>query len=138
MANILPAQFGKCIQIPNLNKNIDIADNFIEIDKYSCNSPNKIVFIGITDFIPGILKINSTKITKNFIIKHFWIKKHFAGVYIDKNSQTGVLSIKLSKKYAIKFIFYTTNYRDIIHLARELNFKEIKNNLEKKEIKETL
>jgi hypothetical protein len=139
-ADILPTFFSKCISIKSTNFEIPmIKDNFIEIKKYSCNiKSNKIIFIGVTKTLPGVLKIRNNINNKDFLLKHVWIKRHFSALYIDKYSKTGSFTIQITKTNAIKFIFHTTNYKEIFHLSRKLNFKKIKEAILNKEIENTL
>jgi hypothetical protein len=139
-ADILPFEFSSCIAIKtNKDSSIGLDDNFIELKKYSCSrKTNKIIFIGITKSLPGVLKIRTKANTPDFLLKHVWIKRHLTAIYIDKKSKTGTLTIKLTKENALKIIFYTTYYREIIHLARKLDFEKIKKEIEKEKLKEAL
>ncbi len=124
---VLPKEFGKCIELRYFdvqNSPIPLNDFFLVIKKYNCE--NKIIYIGVEERIPGILKLNVNKNSKDFLIKHLKIKGFDAAIYIDKNLQKGVIAIKLNNKYALKILFNGTDYKSIIEIIKKLNLKKIK------------
>jgi hypothetical protein len=125
--NVLPKNFGECVELGYFhiqNPPIPLNDYMIVIKKYDCN--NNIVYIGIEDRIPGILKINEDKDSKDFLIKHCKINGFDAAVYIDKGLEKGVLAIKLNNKYALKVLFNSTDYKSVINIIKKLDLNKIK------------
>jgi len=125
--NILPKNFGECVELGYFdikNPPIPLNDYMVIIKKYDCN--NNIIYIGIEDRIPGILKIKEDKNSKDFLIKHLKINGYEAAVYIDKGLQKGVLAIKLNNKYTLKVLFNSTDYSSIINLIKKIDLNKIK------------
>jgi hypothetical protein len=128
--NVLPKNFGKCVELGYFNIQnplIPLNDYMIVIKKYDCN--NNILYIGIEDRIPGILKIKEDKNSKDFLIKHCKINGFDAAVYIDKGLKKGVLAIKLNNKYTLKVLFNSTDYKSIINLIKKIDLNKIKKKL---------
>jgi hypothetical protein len=124
---ILPKNFGECVQLGYFdiqNPPISLNDFFLVIKKYDCN--NKIIYLGIEDRIPGILKLNVNNDTKDFLLKHFKINGFDAAVYIDKNLKEGVIAIKLTDKYALKVLFNGTDYKSVVDIIKNLDLEKIK------------
>jgi hypothetical protein len=125
--SILPTSFGNCTQISFFNKfntPLPINDYLLSIKKYSC--VNNIIYIGMEDRIPGILKLNINNNSAHFLLKHLKIQNLPAAVYIDKNLHKGVIAIKLNNKKTLKIIFNGTDYKKILKEIKPLNIKEIK------------
>jgi len=126
--DVLPQNFGQCVGISYFtpqNAPIPLKDNYLDIKKYDCN--NDIIYIGIEDQIPGILKLNVNNNTKDFLLEHFKINGYQAAVYIDKGLKKGVIAVKLNNKYALKLLFNGTDYKKSLIYLQNLNFKEIEN-----------
>ncbi|WP_456479710.1 hypothetical protein [Nautilia sp.] len=123
--NILPAQFGNCTQISFFNKYnapIAINDYMQIIKKYSCGS--NILYIGIEDRIPGILKLSTDKNTNDFLLKYFALQNYPAAVYVDKRFQKGVIAVQLDNNKALKVLFYGTDYKQALSDIKKLNIKK--------------
>jgi hypothetical protein len=128
--SILPANFSECTEITFFNKYntpLPINDNMQIIKKYSCD--NHIIYIGIEDNIPGILKLKVNSDTKNFLLKHTKIQGFECAIYIDKTLQKSVIAIKLNNKKALKILFYGSDYQNILNYVKNLNLKKIKREL---------
>ena len=128
--SILPKNFGECIQLGYFdikNRPVPLKDYLLVVKKYDCN--NKIIYIGIEDRIPGILKIKIDKETKDFLIKHCKIQGFDAAVYVDKGVKKGVLAIKLNDKYALKVMFDGTDYKSVVKIIEQLDLNKIKEKL---------
>ncbi|ACM93405.1 hypothetical protein NAMH_0185 [Nautilia profundicola AmH] len=124
--NILPQNFGNCIQISFFNKYnapISLNDYMQIIKKYSCD--NQIIYIGIENRIPGILKLSVNNDTKNFLLKHFKIQNYPAAVYIDKQLQKGVIAIKLKADKTLKVLFFGTDYKQVLNYIANIDIKTI-------------
>ena len=128
--NLLPKNFGDCVQLGYFNIQnppIPLNDYMVVVKKYDCN--NQIIYIGIEDRIPGILKIKEIKETKDFLIKHCKIQGFDTAVYVDKGLKKGVLAIKLTDKYALKVMFDGTDYKTVARIIQQLDLEKIKEEL---------
>jgi hypothetical protein len=128
--NLLPQTFGVCAQTGAFTQNnppIPLNDHMKIVKKYDCKK--NILYIGVEDEIPGILKLNVNNDTKDFLLKHFTLQGFKAAVYVDKNLKTGVIAVQLTPKYALKIIFNATNYESVINELNSLNIKKIKEQL---------
>jgi hypothetical protein len=128
--NVLPNSFAQCLSINYFtpqNAPIALNDFFTVVKKYECS--DNIVYIGIENRIPGILKLNVNNETKNFLLKHLTINGFKSAVYIDKNLQKGVIAVQLNDKYALKLLFYGNDYNKYINILKQLDLKKIKSSL---------
>ncbi|AZV45878.1 hypothetical protein C3L23_00925 [Nautilia sp. PV-1] len=125
--HILPDSFAQCLSINYYtpqNAPIALNDFFKIIKKYECS--NNIVYIGIENRIPGILKLNVNNDTKNFLLKHLTINGFKSAVYIDKKLQKGVIAVQLNDKYTLKLLFYGNDYNKYVNILKQLDLKKIK------------
>jgi len=120
-AQALPQFFGKCTAV---NESI-IDAQFSEIKKYDCQ--NDIIYIGIKNEIPGILKINVNKETDDFLIKHCKIQNHDAAAYVDKKTKKGVIAVKLNNGKSLILMFNGTDFLKYVTYLHDLNLNEIEN-----------
>jgi len=128
--DLLPQNFGQCNGLTYFtpqNAPIPLKDTYIDIKKYDCDG--KIIYIGIQNEIPGILKINVNKDTKDFLIKHCNIEGYNTAVYVDKNLQKGVLAVQLDDKHTLKILFKGTDYKSIGKILQQLDLDKIKSEL---------
>ena len=125
-ASTLPKNFGECVSIRYFNQKnspLPFNDFMKNVTKYECN--NQIIYIGIEERIPGILKLNTNSNTKDFLLTHTYIQNLKTAIYIDKQLKKGVIAVQLNKKYALKVLFYSTDYKSILKIISKLNFKKI-------------
>ncbi len=130
-SNILPKDIGECSSVgffDTQNAPLPLNDYMKIVKKYSCNK--QIIYIGIEDSTPGILKIKTNADKKDFLLKHFTFKDQPAAVYIDKNLKKGVIAVKLNAKYTLKILFFGTNYKNILNMLKPLNIEKIKAGLQ--------
>jgi len=126
-SNILPSEIGNCYlekYFSSQNPPIPLNDNIIEIAKYNCRG--NIIYIGIKNKIPGILKLNINSNSKNFLLTHTMVKNYPTAIYIDKNLKKGTIAIKLNNKYSLLVFFKGTNYQTILNKLKNINFEKIK------------
>jgi hypothetical protein len=123
----LPSSFGMCNSIADIsasNPPIPLKTDYKEIKEYACN--NKIVFIGIREDVPGLLKLwDVNKDTKDFLIKHFTFKGHKAVVYIDKGVKKGDIIIQLGENKSVEVMFNGTDYKQILEYLESFPFYSV-------------
>ena len=129
-SSLLPNSFAGCVALNYFSANnapLPLNDYMKIVKKYDCD--NKILYIGIEDRIPGILKLKENKNSKDFLIDHFTVNGYEAAVYVDKHLNQGVIAIKLTDKYALKVLFNGSDYKSIIPSLKKLDLNKIKENL---------
>jgi len=127
-ADVLPQNFWKCValtEFTNQNPPIPLKSEYVEVKKYDCQ--NDIIYLGIESDTPGILKLKKDIETKNFMLKHCKIKNHEAAAYVDKNSQKGVIAVKLNNGKTLVLLFNGTDFLKYVTYLHDLNLDEIEN-----------
>jgi len=61
------------------------------------------------------------------MLKHCKIKNHEAAAYVDKNSQKGVIAVKLNNGKTLVLLFNGTDFLKYVTYLHDLNLDEIEN-----------